>query len=37
MTSVVRGNWHRALLFAIAQVIIISSIVTATTFRWRSV
>jgi hypothetical protein len=35
MTSVLVGNWHRALLFAIAQAIIISGIVTATTFRWR--
>jgi hypothetical protein len=35
MTSLIRGDWRRALLFAIAQVIIISGVVTATTFRWR--
>ena len=35
MTPSLRGGWRRALLFAIAQLIIISSIVTAATFRWR--
>lgn len=35
MTRVLVNNWHRALVFAIVQVVIISGIVTATTFRWR--
>jgi hypothetical protein len=35
MTRILRGDWRRIVLFAIAQVIIISGIVTAATIRWR--
>lgn len=35
MTSRIGGGWRRALLFATAQVIILTGVVTATSVRWR--
>ncbi len=35
MTRILRGDWRRIALFAVAQVIIISGIVTAASIRWR--
>jgi len=35
MTRLLDGDWRRIILFAIAQLIIISGIVTAASIRWR--
>jgi hypothetical protein len=35
MTRILRGDWRRIVLFALAQTIIISGIVTAATISWR--
>jgi hypothetical protein len=35
VTHLLRGDWRRIILFAVAQLIIISGIVTAATIHWR--